>query len=400
MRVLWASLHRPDAVRGGGWSYAYELLAEAATRHEITLVTLAAAGEAPLELDALGIDVVPVRCEPRPMPRNRLHLLARAAAGPGTIGFWLVAPCVEAIARAVVAVEDRRPIDVVNVFAGELAPVLAVTRAPAALLLGDAYSRQGAREIAHAPNLRQLLLRALQAAHARRWERTRYPAADAIACVSEDDAAVARTITRQNQVDVIPPPIGPAFFAPPDRARTDGLIAFIAALDYRPNVDALLWLLAQVWPRVLKRAPKARLRVVGRDALPEVRAAIDAAGVELRPDVPDARPEYWEAAVVAIPLRLGSGVKTKTLHAIACGAPLVGTPVAFEGIPVQHGQHVLVAGDAAGFAAALVETLGDPGAAAARAARARPLAEAYRRERVADVLDRFWQRAAAQPRRD
>ncbi|MGH9247386.1 MAG: glycosyltransferase [Acidimicrobiales bacterium] len=398
MHVVWAGLHRPDALRGGGWTHAYELLREAARRHRVTLVTGVAPGDDGSDLEALGVELVPVTWARRPPPRSRLGLLARAAAGPGTVGFWEVAPGTDAVARAVAAVEATERVDLVSVFAGEIAPVASTARAPSALLLTDSYTRQGQREVAAASRLRHRLLYALEAGHARRWERTRYRHASALACVSESDAAVLRALTRM-PVDVVPNPLGAAFFAPPDRPRRPGLVSIIGALDYRPNVDAVTWFVTDVWPQVLAAAPGTTLRVVGRNPVEDVHAMLNQRSVELQADVADIRPAYWEAAVVVVPLRLGSGVKNKVLHALACGSPLVGTSVAFEDIPVQPGDHVLVADDAPALARAVLAALADPPAAAERAARALPVADAYRADRVADLLDRFWERAARQPRR-
>ncbi len=401
MRVLWASLHRPDPRRGGGWTYLHELLVETAGRHEITLVTTPPSpGDPPLEtLEAAGVETVVAACARSPA-RSRLTLLGRAIAGPGPTGFTEVAPCVEAIARELAAIESRRRFDVVTVFAGELAPAMRAANAPSALLLTDAYIRQGPRAISSAPTVRQRLLRTLDAIHTRRWERTRYRPAAEIACVSEEDAAAIRAVTGRQTVHLIPPPIGDEFFAPPDRSRRDDLVSFIAALDYGPNIDALAWFLDECWPLVKQGRPHSELRVVGRAPGAEVREAIARHDVELRADVPDILPEYWEASVVALPVRLGSGIKTKTLHTLATAAPMVGTPVAFEGLPLRHEEHVLISDDARGLADAMIAALDDPNAARARAARARPIAERYRRRAVGALLERFWEAAAAHPRRD
>ncbi|EQD63265.1 glycosyltransferase [mine drainage metagenome] len=60
------------------------------------------------------------------------------------------------------------------------------------------------------------------------------------------------------------------------------------------------------------------------------------------------------------PLRVGAGVKGKVNQALAQGLPVVGTPIAAEGIPLEHGHSALLADDAIGFAREVVRLYQDP----------------------------------------
>jgi glycosyltransferase involved in cell wall biosynthesis len=121
--------------------------------------------------------------------------------------------------------------------------------------------------------------------------------------------------------------------------------------------------------------------------------AARAAGARLFADVPDVRPHYWEAAVSVAPVRLGSGLRNKVIHAMACGAPVVATSTALEGIDATHGTHLLVADDAAGFATAVVDALLDPAGAVQRADRARAIADGFRSHVAAQALEDWWSAA-------
>ena len=104
---------------------------------------------------------------------------------------------------------------------------------------------------------------------------------------------------------------------------------FVGAVN-PPNVDALDWLLAEIWPRVRRRSPDARLRVVGRVA---ERAGVPwPEGAEAVGFVEDLAAEYAGAAVVLAPIRFGSGVKIKLVEGLAQGLPGVATPAGAEGL--------------------------------------------------------------------
>lgn len=399
MRILSVNIHLPDPDKGGGWTLFYEQLKTAAERHEIMLLTGALApGERSTSLNDVGIDVRGVAWTEPPRSHG-LRLLVEAFRGPGIHRFRTVHPAVQALSRAVRQAEDERRYDVVVVQPGEIAPVVTAASAPTALFLTDCYTVQVRRGWRARTPWKQRLITAAEGLHVRRWEREHYRHASALAAVSDDDAAALHRITGR-QVDVIPIAVGDQWFEPADRPRERDLVSIIAALNYLPNVDGIMWFTREVWPRVRAAYPPARLRVVGRDPVAEVRAAVADAGGELHADVPDIRPYYWEASVVAVPLRLGSGVKTKMLHAFACGAPVVATPIAAEGMPIADGMEALVRADADGLADAIVAVLRDPPAAEVRANKARAIVECHRSERVAETYETFLQRAARQPRRD
>ena len=130
---------------------------------------------------------------------------------------------------------------------------------------------------------------------------------------------------------VIENPIADEYFAAPAIARRDDTVVFVGSLAYPPNTDAITWIVQDIWPRVCRQRPDARLVVVGRGdgdsvTVPRMRSLVESVGGTFAVDVPDVRPYYWEASVVVAPLRLGAGLRNKVIHAMACHAPVVATP--------------------------------------------------------------------------
>src|SRR5262249_30238749 len=71
-------------------------------------------------------------------------------------------------------------------------------------------------------------------------------------------------------------------------------------------------------------------------------------------------PHYAAAKVVALPIVAGAGIAIKTLEAIAAGKALVGTPLAFRGLPHGFVPPVPAEPDAVPFAAAIARLINDP----------------------------------------
>lgn len=153
-------------------------------------------------------------------------------------------------------------------------------------------------------------------------------------------------------------------------------VVSLGNLSVPHNVDAAHFLVREIWPAVLRERPASRLVLAGADPLPAVRRLAEPGRIEVPGAIPDLRTLWRRADVMIAPLRFSTGVQNKVLEAMAAGVPVVTTPQVAEGIEARHGQHLLVASDAAGLAAALLESLRDPASASRRAERAR----AYVRE--------------------
>src|SRR5204862_189 len=97
------------------------------------------------------------------------------------------------------------------------------------------------------------------------------------------------------------------------------------------------------------------------------------------------------AAVVVAPLRQGSGLRNKVIHAMACGAPVVATTSALEGIPAAAAALVRQADTAASIADAIVETLDDPAEARARAVDGREAVTSLHIDEVTARHERWWE---------
>jgi len=136
-------------------------------------------------------------------------------------------------------------------------------------------------------------------------------------------------------------------------------VIFAGTLDYAPNVDAVAWAAAGIWPRIRDAVPDARWVVAGRRPVAAVRALDGRDGVEVRGDVPDMAPELHAAWVALAPMRTGVGIKNKVLEAWACARPVVMTWRATNGLVLPPGHAGLVRDTAAGFADAAAALLRD-----------------------------------------
>jgi glycosyltransferase involved in cell wall biosynthesis len=194
-----------------------------------------------------------------------------------------------------------------------------------------------------------------------REERAAFRAADAIAVCSLDDqrrvladAPGARTAVVQNGADV-------DYFRPrPGDPAPDGrTVLFFGTMGYHPNVDGVLFLLREVWPRIAKQHPHARLKIVGLRPPPTI-LEYRSPRVEVTGFVEDLRPHLASASVVVAPLRLGGGTRLKIIEGMAMARPIVSTRIGAEGIEAVPERDLLIADEPEMFAAAVGRILDDP----------------------------------------
>lgn len=169
------------------------------------------------------------------------------------------------------------------------------------------------------------------------------------------------------RVQVMENGVDSGYFAPdPERPSPypagELAITFTGTMNYRPNVDAVLWFVREVLPRLRARRPNLRLTVVGRHPAVELRR-LQGQGVRVTGAVDDTRPWVQHASLVVAPMRIARGVQNKILEAMAMGRPLVAAHACADALDVEPGVHLAVATAAEDYERVIEDLLADPAAA-------------------------------------
>lgn len=133
---------------------------------------------------------------------------------------------------------------------------------------------------------------------------------------------------------------------------------FVGFLAYGPNVDAVHWLVNEIWPAVARERPDAELRIVGQGLMEGAFSTVQ--GVTVVGEVDDIGDELRSAVATLAPLRVGSGTRLKILEGWAQRVPVITTSIGAEGLDWHDERDLLIADSSADFARAMVRIANDP----------------------------------------
>jgi glycosyltransferase involved in cell wall biosynthesis len=156
-----------------------------------------------------------------------------------------------------------------------------------------------------------------------------------------------------------------------DRSDT---VAFIGSAN-TSNILGLQAFIKEAWPRIRRSRPAARLRVYGKVAEVLTESLMDD-GIDWIGYVGDVKRVYRKARVIINPLQLGTGLKIKTVEALAYGKALVTTTCGAAGCEEGAGDAFVMEDDMHRFADAVSQLLTDDVHRLLLQQRARRFAEA------------------------
>ena len=211
----------------------------------------------------------------------------------------------------------------------------------------------------------------------RRYEAEACRRFDRIVAVSAADAAALSRLVPGLSVTIVPNGVDTEYYNDQIPMAKSQLVigrwslVFTGKMDFRPNVDAVLWFCDEVLPLVQKEMPTVHFYIVGRDPNRRVLSLNENPGVTVTGYVEDVRPYIGRAAVYVVPLRIGGGTRLKVLEAMAMGKAIVSTSLGCEGIELTS-RELVIADTAEEFAGQVIGLLRDD-------ARRRELGQAARR---------------------
>jgi hypothetical protein len=196
-------------------------------------------------------------------------------------------------------------------------------------------------------------------------------AAATIALTARDADRLRELSDANGVIHHVPAPF-PDWLPPgPDRVSGAPAVVILGG-GWFPNRDGAVSFVTKIWSDVQAQCPRAVLHLFGQG--PRIGRP---RGLVVHPPPADSRTAFPPGAILAVPLRIASGVRVKILEAWARGLPVVATPEAAAGLEARDGRELLIAHDAPGFAAAIRRLHEEPAFASASVEAGRALLRAH-----------------------
>lgn len=368
MRFLLLTPQIPYPPRQGASLRNYYIVRGLAQMGQVTLLTFREENQTsdPAVLAPL-LECATTHCIPAPARTTTTRLWQLVSSTWPDMAHRLYCPT---FAQKLEQLLQNNPFDVVQIEGLELAcyiPLIQQT-SPRSKIVFDNHNAETAlqkramqTDLKHPGRWLAALYSAVQVVKLYWFERWACQTAAAVTVVSETDAQILQKVMPNKRPVVIPNCIDVQAY---DRLPYDSHVAydlvFTGKMDYRPNVDAILWFTEAVWPLIKSQHPDTTLAIVGQKPHDSLQSLADWPGITLTGLVDDVRPYLAGAKIIVMPLRMGSGTRLKFIEACAAGKGIVTTRIGAEGFEISSGREAFVADDPAGFAQAVVHLLSNP----------------------------------------
>jgi polysaccharide biosynthesis protein PslH len=390
MRILWMSHVVPYPPKAGVLLRAHYLLRSLADAHDVDLVafiqepllqtfyedlsTGLTECRRALEESCRSVLLLPIDRARRRHGQIRTAIECLAAPG-GYVGSWLYS----ATARD----EIRRHVAPVRYDAAHFDSISVARYRPevreASALLGhhNAESHMLSRRADNQTGIVSRMYFAREARRLAQFERAVAPSfAEHITC-SDLDAERLRETMPCARMSTVPNGVDIDYFQPIGLDERPNSLIFVGTMNWYPNVQAVMFLLTEIWPILRGLVPTVTLDIIGAGAPKQLLdVAKSCQGVAVHGYVDDIRPLMDSASVFVCPIRDGGGTKLKILDAFAMAKCVVAHPVACEGIRVTAQANVSLAASAAEFVVSIRDLLAERSKRRSMGEAARRLVEA------------------------
>ncbi len=366
MRILLLTPQRPYPPHQGTTLRNFNLIKELAKRHTVCVLSFLEPDQNPNDPGPLNdlcewVETIPVPSRNLP---QRLQQLITTSKPDMSWRLWSS----EFNERLTERLAEK-PFDVVEIEGFEMAPYLPTIEAaqPRPLITYDAHNaewilqqRACLTDLKNPARWPAAIYSWIQWHRLRQAEANILQSVDHTIAMSAQDKVALRDLVFDAPITVIANGVDLQEYTHFSGEPIHYDLVFTGKMDFRPNVDAVLWFAQQVLPLIQEQRPGTTFAIVGQRPHPRLDVLHDHPEITITGFVDDVRPYIAGAEVYVAPLRVGGGTRLKILEAMALGKAIVSTTVGAEGFPVGNRQELVLADTPPDFAQVVLGLLENP----------------------------------------
>ncbi|MBD1936513.1 glycosyltransferase family 4 protein [Microcoleus sp. FACHB-68] len=180
--------------------------------------------------------------------------------------------------------------------------------------------------------------------------------ADALIAIQPNEAKLLADMLPEKQIILAEHPVVVNEY--PSTTTNNNYILFVSS-QARHNIHALRIFIERQWPIIRKTVPEAELHICGNVSRHFSEVITQENAVFFHGFCPDIASYYQKATIAINPVNYGSGLKIKSVEALAYGKCLVSTPIGADGLE-EHAGRAFVCVEVDQMHQAIIELLRDP----------------------------------------
>jgi glycosyltransferase involved in cell wall biosynthesis len=126
---------------------------------------------------------------------------------------------------------------------------------------------------------------------------------------------------------------------------SENSLSFIGAMNYEPNVSAMVYFCREVLPELKIKKPDLEMEIIGGFVSKEVERLSEIDGVNVRGFVEKPEIIIKNTCLFVAPMISGAGVQNKILEAMKLGKCVITTKIGAQGLPNLDGNEIIIAED-------------------------------------------------------
>ena len=183
---------------------------------------------------------------------------------------------------------------------------------------------------------------------------------DAIVAISELDKNLFLKDGCNIPIEVAPTGMNTAKYKNIEQMDADSLSLFhLGSMDWLPNIEAVDWLLNDIWPLIQQKSNKVHLFLAGKNMNPKY-FNIKSENLIVAGEIKDALKFMENKQIMVVPLLSGGGIRIKILEGLAAGKVIVSTSTGAEGINYTDKKNILIADTPEDFTKTILSLLNNP----------------------------------------
>ncbi len=150
----------------------------------------------------------------------------------------------------------------------------------------------------------------------------------------------------------------------------------LGSMDWKPNLEAVTWLLKEIWPELHNDFKNIKLHLAGRN-MPSWILDDNVEGVLNHGEVESASEFMNNNDIMLVPLLSAGGMRVKIIEGMALGKTVISTKVGAEGINYKDGENILIANNIEEFKQIIKMLMDHPEMVSSIGIKARELVSTY-----------------------